>query len=691
MQRHCPDCGSSDAFPFIADVGQEVCAECGAVVDDFQIYNPTSAHEVAYSLGGSVDQRLPASSIQSLVGPAGRPLWSNTLEDSRRLNEYHRKPEVDARIQGTLNKLGHPGLFSAVEFLFQRARKVSWQEAPKASTFSAALDGSDQDDAGSSMPSVLKPRRVKWGQASLLLATASCYAVLRREGIHIDIETVSEAAQLPANKVRRAFRLLKLLVSDAVRHIRLANPDASVHRILSFFHFHLINSSSSVFCKGVTKFLGPLRTSAFKADANLARRFVNTPFEAIEATALDLCNLWWPKRDRFGIEPGLAAFAIVIVAIEAHLKQPAPIYEIFRYTHQALEFDPIAAKRFYQGSPSIPELTSEDVLSKTTIALHSEICLALQREATKIPWLSDMVSLTHRGHTKKGNKHVSRKVGSTKKGMTDLVRRELLVHVHDILDVWRAVEARGQHSDPKQQSHSSLSGPEPIKSSSTTPASKSDDGGSDIEDSESAADNDMDSHELTCFLAVPSKPFLHEEGKEANTADDNDGAAMSSLDASDHQGVWSRVAVRLREGGVLQSQSTDAHPIDLLSDDQVDQWLFDDNELNSLLRTDPTELALFEQAKVAAGDWPTKSDEERNAEFSRLARNIVRSLASDEEEPSSALQVDELNPRKRKKHKTSPMEAPAMPGSHTTQQSQRPRPLSTVSLREQQDESDWSD
>ncbi|KAJ1036452.1 hypothetical protein NDA13_000332 [Ustilago tritici] len=670
MQRACPDCGSSDGLRFIADVGQEVCSKCGAVLDDLQIYNPTSAHDIAYSLGGSVDHRLPASSIQSLVGPSGRPLWSNTLEDSRRLNEYHRKPEVDARIQGTLATLGYSGLFSAVEFLFQRAREASWREAPAASSTDAIANAHDER-----VPSLLVPRRVKWGQASLLLATACCYAVLRREGVHVDIETVSEAAHQPTPKVKRSFRLLKLLVSDAVRHVKLANPDSYVHRILMFFHFHLVNRRSPVFGKAVAKFLEPLRSSTPQANSNPARSLLNTPFEAIETSAMDLCSFWWPKRSRFATVPQLAAFAIVVVAIESHLKSPAPIYEIFRYTHHALQFNPSD-----KGSKAVPQLSSEDLVSKTTIALHSEICRALRQEASKIPWLSGMMTITHRGHAKKSLKRVQKHTDTSMTSITDMVRRELLAHVLDILHVWRAVSAKIRQDNPKQEANEVSSQPKAAEAP-TIQTLSSDDGASDSRDGEAGPDDELDKDELICFLATA--PTAIRDGR------DRDDIRISvSSQARDYAAIWPSIASRLQQAGVLEGPLAETHPIDLLSNEQVDQWLFDAKELDSLLRTDPTEIAMFERAKVAAGDWPAQSADERNAEFILLAKNIAQELASKENSSSSPRSVGRRG-KKRPKHTTNPSEASH--GVSSSHQSKRPRPLSPVPLREQKDESDWSD
>ncbi|KAJ1026348.1 hypothetical protein NDA16_002435 [Ustilago loliicola] len=272
--------------------------------------------------------------------------------------------------------------------------------------------------------------------------------------------------------------------------------------------------------------------------------------------------------------------------------------------------------------------------------------------------------------------------------MSDLVRRELLVHVFDILDVWRAIAAKSRAGDQKQETDSITSGAQEADASADMHAVRSEHGASDGRDSGAASEKDLDEDELNCFLATAPSAFG--EGENVGTTDGSGGTTEPLLEASDRQGCWSRVAIRLREGGVLQGPTTETHPIDLLSDDQVDQWLFDNNELDSLLRTDPTELALFEQAKVAAGDWPVKSADERNAEFTSLAWSVAQDLASNDQSASSWRRMDERDRHKRKERSSNTIEAET-PDSFTLQQNKRAGPPSPVSLREQQEESDWSD
>ncbi len=111
---------------------------------------------------------------------------------------------------------------------------------------------------------------------------------------------------------------------------------------------------------------------------------------------------------------------------------------------------------------------------------------------------------------------------------------------------------------------------------------------------------------------------------------EGEAGETSRLDQDEPEDVWTR----LKDGicsatafSIGQQGSSTAHPIDLLSDDQVDRLLFDDKELSSIFRTDPAELAAFERIKVAAGDWPAVSAEQRNAEFIAFANSVSRDRA----------------------------------------------------------------
>ncbi len=317
MPQTCPDCGSSDSFSLVAEIGQEICSECGAISDELCFYEPTNRYEIAYALGIPTDGSLPPSTSNLVIGPAGGPYWTDCIEESRRRTEFFRKPEVDARVQGTLNTLGYPGLFAQVDFLFKRARDASWNDRPTGQAVLETLGNADfRPDADSDVPSLASTglpssfvlRRVRWGNDSLLLATACCYVILRREGARIDLQTVSAAAHLPYTKVRRAFKLLRLLVCDVVRDIKLNNPDPYVRRIVAFFLHQTTddrsNAQSVKLSANVVKFLKLLQSDASPAESSSAatdpcRILANTPFEAVETAALDLCAFWWPKRESY--------------------------------------------------------------------------------------------------------------------------------------------------------------------------------------------------------------------------------------------------------------------------------------------------------------------------------------------------------------------------------------------------------
>lgn len=703
MHQVCPDCGSKRAVNFIAEVGQNVCSDCGTVSQELQLYEPKYFYEVAFALGAPKPHRSSSTNLHSF--------WAITLEDSRRRAECIRKPEVDARIQGTLNTLGYPGLFEQVDFLFQRARHMSWQYADtqskkeKDALNSATLSASDLP---STSPVV---RRVRWGSDSLFLATACCYAVLRREAVPVDLQTVSNAAQIEYPKVKRAFRRLRLLVNDALRNVKLANPDVYIRRIIAFFLVRLeLSSSSPSLTPKVVKFLRPLssRTPAASSSSSthLAPALSNTPLEAIAATAIDLCKFWWPKGERCSGDPQLAAFAVVILALEAHLRVPAPVYEIFRYTRQALQFD---HTRLLPNTDDGPGDSGDEPFSKHTIAHYTQLCSVLRREASRIPWLTDIKSIPNRTRHK-GNLFPP-VTELDQHGVTDLVRRDLIIHALDILDVWKATTstASNDESSPAGAVEAlSINQPEAYdrrsEDEAPTPSGEVD---------EDASGNEMNDDELDCFVAANLNDA--HSGQYGNIKDEENDDSLHASDresaiGAEYEEVWPRIQAKLKGQGISSSlagrrdEEAKVHPIDLLSDEQVDTLLFSADELNSIFRADPAELAAFERVKIAAGNWPAVSVEAHNADFVACATSKAHSDAKGHRRRVKAKGQASLTHRptsstgtKRQKtqhRKEQPVSAAGPHAGHASLSKPHKRERSTlpkVSLRHQQEESDWSD
>ncbi|GAC97987.1 siderophore transcription factor [Pseudozyma hubeiensis SY62] len=710
MSQVCPECGSNDTIHFLTEVGHQVCSNCATVFQDLQLYQPTDVHDVAYALGAPQQQRASSSFSLAPLGPDGKPFWPGDREHQRHLSELRHKPEVDARIRGTLRRLGHPGLFQQVEFLFQRARDESWKPAADRHTNDIAGRGdsaTDHDATSSppsdSMPPRSVPPRVRWGTSSLLLAAACCYVVLRRQGVHTDLGSVSDAAQLPYPKVRLAFKRLRLLVKGAVQNIRLADPDAFVRRIVAFFCCHLIHTNSSPLSSSVRDFLQPFRGALPDADGLLkldpARIFHKTPFEAVESTALDLCTFWWPNRHP-SASGQLAAFAAVVLAFEAHLKALAPIWDMFRCTYAALDFDPRSL-----SSPDSVFTSSVDgdaVFSRNAKECYKEICAAIRTEVAKIPWLSDAAPISQKRRSK------LRSGRQNAEGMSDLARLDVVIHALDVLDVRRGLSSKGVPHDQ---------GP--------TPQARSDKKEADRRTSahhgqethvQDSPERELDDDELVCFLST-SPRISASAMRPALSA----GEPYSSTeDAGDEVEVWPLVQQRLEAAGALHQRDVDpeskscCHPIDLLTDEQVDDLLFDSNELSSFFRTDAAERAVFERTKVAAGDWPSQSKQERDAEFATLARSLdtkslppakskaERNNSTPPSSPAAAPEGDTT--RKRAAEALEPAVVAAAPSDSQRKprnplqstSSSRPTkrvkaPLPEVSLRAQEEESDWSD
>ncbi|KAJ9478527.1 Siderophore transcription factor [Pseudozyma hubeiensis] len=710
MSQRCPECGSNDTIHFLAEVGHQVCSNCATVFQDLQLYHPTDPHDVAYALGAPQQQRASSSVSLGPFGPGGKLFWSGDREHQRHISELRHKPEVDARIRGTLSSIGHPGLFQQVEFLFQRARDESWKPAPDrhANEVADSGDSATELDTKSFPPSESVPPRsvlprVRWGNSSVLLATACCYVVLRRQGVHTDLRSVSDAAQLPYPKVRLAFKRLRLLVRGAVQNIRLADPDAFVRRIVAFFCCHLMHTNSSPLSSSVRDFLQPFRGALPDADGlwklDPARIFHKTPFEAVEATAFDLCTFWWPNRHP-SASGQLAAFAAVVLAFEAHLKVLAPISDIFCCTYAALDFDPTS---LLSPDPAFTTPANGDaVFSRNAKECYKEICAALKREAAKIPWLSDAAPISQKRRSK------LRSGRQNAEGMSDLARLDVVIHALDVLDVRRGLSSKGVPHDqsPTSQARSDKEKADRCKSAHHGQETH-------IQD---RPERELDDDELVCFLSTSpriSASVMHQSL-----------SADGSYSSTDDVEVWPRVQQRLEAAGALHQRDlnhdskTFCHPIDLLTDEQVDDLLFDSNELSSFFRTDPVERAVFERAKVAAGNWPSQSEEERDAEFATLARSLdtkslppakskaERNGSTPPSSPAAALEGNTT--RKRAAEATEPAVVAAAAAAAAAGSQLKPQdplqtgltsrlhkrvkaPLAEVSLREQEEESDWSD
>lgn len=687
MEQVCPDCRSNDTLALLPEIGQRFCSNCGYISADFQFYETADALQAVYQLGRT-EQHLVSDSAQ--LAPVGS-FWSNDPAHKHQVYALQRKSEVDAHIFATLNKLGSPSYFEQVDFLFEHAKHESWKRSAAADAVNEDRDPDIQDveailaSFSTLVPASLRPRRVRWGIDSLYLATACCYAVLRRAGVRIDLETVSHAAQLPFLKVRAAFRQLRVLVKDAVQNVKLAHPDVYLHRIIAFFRFHLKHRTSSVLHPSIVKFLSPLgghvaHTQSAGRDMPVTN---STAFEAIGVTALDLCAFWWPVRPTHpAISAPLAAFASVVLAMEVHLKAPAPIVETFRCTQAAVHFDPnvLDSEPARNCGPS-----GDAALSKNAMVYYKELLAALNMQTAKVPWLSDVTPVSKKRRERQRSVARSGKGASTA-AKTDLARLDVIVHALDILDVWRSADSSKVRTSASELNPSQPRPVDPSRSISPLSSPKCD---GDVGAEHALDQEEMDQDELDCFFSTSR----NRASSEAN---------------GDNSDAWSRVRRKLEAAGVLDAgvgeagRRSSAHPLDALTDDQVDQLLFDADEMASLFRTDPIERSAVEQAKIAAGDWPVTFEHERNAEIAALARSMERqplpakvAKVEPRQSASSPEPTQSSLKRRSKRFKgssatvkaegTSYLELAARPKKRT-----RTRVVS-VSLREQLEESDWSE
>lgn len=736
MSQICPDCGSKGAVAYFAEVGQPVCSDCGAVSQELQTYDACINYDVSHYLGAPSGSGAWSDGRSFFLGSSGRHLWTNSLQESRQKAKVQRKPEVDNRIKAVLAALGHPGLFERVDFLFQHARDASWRGWPEGNgasyetlPFSGTKADSDRESPSTRsthsldnfrMPGQLIIRRVRWGLDSLYLAVACCYAVLRREGVRIDLETVSAIAQLPCAKVRRSFMQLKLLVKGAVGNVQLANPDVYIHRIVTYFYFHLALRPGNMLGASVSNYLKPLRSAPKLINdraVDVDRILTNTPFEAVERIALDLCEFWWPHRNRTASDPRLAAFSIVIVALEANLKAHANLQQIFRHTYQALRFDPVAV--FKSSSRSqIDDGTAEDPLSKAALELYREAMAFLSAAAMRLPWLLDLSSNAEHVRTKRGSKanatmaptalESSRSAGEpapSSKRKT-FARRNLVQHTADLLAIWRAVPARFSEGNCGAEDSTTSSMKVPTgQGASTDDRDVARDVALDSGTSVETSMADINADELECFVALACNDRLfdilqpHDKGtrgerqpvgsnvvvalKAAEGVNNNNDHPIrkmydenaSSISACEE--FWPKVQQRVAGATSAPISTIDGqsppHPIDRLSEEQVDELLFSRNELASIFRTDPHELAAFEHAKVAAGEWQPDSPGSLN-----------------HRQPTSVAAADQQTGLKRKKNVNNVEQKRT--GKKRCRRPDEVHPLSQpTSLHDQAEESDWSD
>ncbi len=189
-------------------------------------------------------------------------------------------------------------------------------------------------------------------------------------------------------------------------------------------------------------------------------------------------------------------------------------------------------------------------------------------------------------------------------------------------------------------------------------------------------------------------------------ADERDATeALKAEEADDDVEIWPRIEKRLKAEGIdtaanrMHGDSADVadakpHPIDLLTDEQVDRLLFEHDELQSILRTDPAERAAVERAKVTLGVWTQESEYQRNAEIAALARRAEEEREAQHQRHSAMKRgsldstvAERAGPKRRKQPSSSRQDG------QTKQKSKKGRTAApaAVSLRDQRDESDWSD
>ncbi len=190
-----------------------------------------------------------------------------------------------------------------------------------------------------------------------------------------------------------------------------------------------------------------------------------------------------------------------------------------------------------------------------------------------MPWLSDATPIS-KGRRVKQQSHgrASDRLG-------------VIVHVLDILEVWRGTVCQKSPNVPPESSNTDQSrlhalGPTPT--SSSAPRFESD--YVDLDENVAPRGSTRRRARLLRF------GFFIRDDQPAPPANLDDLGGDS-----DEEERWPRFQSKLMAAGVLSHKDDDnnktpsAHVIDTLTDDQVDRLLFDAGEMASLFRTDPEE------------------------------------------------------------------------------------------------------
>ncbi|KAN0061682.1 hypothetical protein ACQY0O_005673 [Thecaphora frezii] len=655
----CPSCRAPDSLQYLAQIFSQACIYCGHVDDAVHFYDaaqppdnydaPSAPVGANLAGGGNAPDAyhtladnasaLAASALFRRLASGARLLEPElTRQEKRQLTDRAQRPAISRLVQGTLARIGFPNFAERADALFDQARTAAQQRHDTYRSLADhcdsrhVSDGGDDDDSDRTTrdPSLVAAQRysglIRWGASAEAMAAACCYAVLRREARIVDLQTVAAAALQPLARVQRSLRHLKFLASGNLGDVDFHHVDAIIVRIVGFFEHEMRLDGGKALHGSLSKFLAPYELRPTREARYAVATLTQTPprrtlhgrprFADVERLALELGNLWWRHRSP-GISLVPAAFAIVVLALEATSKRTLMLDIVSRYLSTAAEgprtVDDVDGDACIYGEGG----SIEDETKHASVGLrYRELLGMLQSMARQMAWMTTQptgVRCRRAGaKTAKGDGTAKRSKPGAAGELSKQERSELVCHVVDLI---------GFVSDGRSGLGAGLAGAvsgaesgQARQGRATREVSEAD--GRGVADASARiagrgrqdADDDS-SREADQTDAGVGAEEGRRRGEAAWTVEGKRGeatavgasraarqrlmAAMERLESGeDRRGreggdVYSRrrAAIEAVLASRLGAAATGGHVLDLLEDEEVDKVLFEEKEMEQLIRT----------------------------------------------------------------------------------------------------------
>ncbi|EPQ27158.1 uncharacterized protein PFL1_05439 [Pseudozyma flocculosa PF-1] len=667
----CPSCGAVGSIQYITQILTTACDRCGYVDDSAQFYGsefnePENYDRPAAPVSANVSGGGGEASGYTLVSRPGEatPVSSNafrhlsagygllrtelTSEESRIIADRRHRPAITRLILGTLTRVGHPNFAARANTLFHQAKAAALQRSNAVKAAAAAEAVEAGEDASTALGTTALAGgkfdgSIRWGSVSDCMAAACCYAVLRREGRIIDLETVAGAAMQPLPGVQRSLRHLKILAGHNLRDVGFRHVDVTIVRILDFFDDEMRRTGGSALQPAVRKFLGAFElqrrplggveaATSSSAKSSVVRAGPATSkrprFDDVKELALDLGNLWWRRRPP-GVSPIHAAYATAVLAMEAAVKRSVTLEMMVPYASVACEGPRVEDELPVGGcrTDGAGDVSLEDGKRHTAIkARYQELLSLLEEWSSRLPWIAAAPPITTpaRRRSATPKKRGSAGAPATRASETrSLSRDELICHAADII------------SFASQQADQEADGVEPIAKRAKRQGAAA--GQRQCKGEEGREQGELDDSEVYLDVELPREEAKTGDGSEvgqpsppraaidvapkrvrgalahleplmvslerlerAQRSEASAGSSASSRIKDEAAattggsggasggggGDYASVRERIEAATGIEGQGAGAvHPIDALSNEQVDELLFTERELASLLRT----------------------------------------------------------------------------------------------------------